>query len=112
QLQKPPPSPACVVPGKAPQETAQGLDVDLVDQRHKAMTDLLVMALACNQTKVFNMLYSNSASSLVRTGLERTHHALSHEEMIDPTTGRQPNHAWFVERAMEAWAYFVEAMAN
>jgi hypothetical protein len=112
QLQKPPPSPACVVPKKAPQETAPGLDVTLVDARHRAMTDLLVMALACNQTKVFNMMYSNSASSLVRTGLERTHHALSHEEPIDPATGRQPNHAWFVGRAMEEWAYFLEAMAK
>ena len=112
QLQKPPPSPACVVPKKGPQETAAGLDVNLVNARHRAMTDLLVMALACNQTKVFNMVYSNSGSSLVRTGLERTHHALSHEELIDPATGRQPNHAWFVERAMENWAYFLESMAN
>jgi hypothetical protein len=76
------------------------------------MTDLLVMALACNQTKVFNMVYSDSASSLVRVGLERTHHALSHEEMIDPALGQQPTCAWFIGRAMESWAYFLESLAN
>jgi hypothetical protein len=112
QLQKPPASPACVVPKKAPPETAVGLDVELVVARHRAMTDLLVMALACNQTKVFNMMYSDSGSSLVRTGVERTHHALSHEEPIDVASGRQPVHAWFIGRAMENWAYFVEAMAK
>jgi hypothetical protein len=112
QLERPPPSPACVIPKKAPQETAVGLDVELVVARHKAMTDLLVMTLACNQTKVFNMVYSDSGSSLVRAGLERTHHALSHEEPIDQALGRQPNCAWFIGRAMESWAYFLQAMAN
>jgi hypothetical protein len=112
QLEKPPPSPACVVPKKGPQETPIGLDVELVVGRHRVMTDLLVMALACNQTKVFNMVYSDSASSLVRTGLERTHHALSHEEPIDIASSRQPNCAWFISRAMESWAYFLESLAK
>ena len=77
-----------------------------------AMTDLLVMALACNQTKVFNMVYSDSRSALVRKGEERTHHVITHEEPIDPDTQVQPTAAWFVGRSMEAWAYFVEALAK
>jgi hypothetical protein len=89
-----------------------GLDIGQVRARHRAMTDLLVMALTCNQTKVFNMVYSDSASSLVRKGSERTHHILTHEEPIDPTLGIQPNASWFVNRAIEEWAYFVEAMAR
>ena len=112
QLQKPPPAPACVVPERVEKEMGVGVDVELVVARHQAMTDLLVMALACNQTKVFNMVYSDSGSSLTRKGSERTHHIITHEEPIDPDLGLQPKAAWFVDRSMEAWAYFVEALAN
>ncbi len=112
QLQKPPPAPNCVIPKTHGKEAGIGVDVEVVDVRHKAMTDLLMMALACNQTKVFNMVYSDSAASLVRQGSERTHHILTHEEPVDPDKGIQPNASWFVDRAIENWAYFVEAMAN
>ncbi len=112
QLQKPPPAPACIVPKGEIKEIPVGLDVVSVGARHRAMTDLLVMALACNQTKVFNMVYSDSGSSLIRKGSERTHHILTHEEPIDPQLGIQPNASWFVDRAIEGWAYFVEAMAR
>lgn len=112
QLQKPPPAPACVVPKAPAADLPVGLDIELVTERHKAMTDLLVMALACNQTRVFNMVFSDSFSALVRKGSERTHHILTHEEPIDPATQVQPNASWFVERSMEAWAYFVEALAK
>ena len=64
QLEKPPAAPNCKVPGKAPADMPIGLDVERVAARHKAMVDLLVMALSCNQTKVFNVLYSDSGSSL------------------------------------------------
>ena len=112
QLQKPPPAPSCVIPKGAAPEVPTGLDVEWVGQRHRAMADLLVMALSCNQTKVFNMVYSDSGSSLVRKGSDRTHHILTHEEPIDPKLGVQPNASWFVDRAIENWAYFVEAMAR
>lgn len=110
-LQKPPPAPQCHVPRK-PSEMPVGVEADLVRARHRAMTDLLVMALACNQTNVFNMVYSDSFSALVRKGSERTHHILTHEEPMDPEKGLQPGAAWFVGRSMEEWAYFVEAMSK
>ena len=111
QLEKPAPAPYCKIP-KAPNELPVGLDVDRVAERHKAMVDLLVMALACNQSKVFNMLYSDSGSSLTRNGQDKTHHGYTHEEAMDPVLGYQPNAAWFVGRAMESWAYLIKAMAD
>ena len=111
QLQKPPPAPTCKAPG-APKEIPVGLDVELVSARHRAMTDLLAMALACNQTKVFNMVYSDSASSLMRKGLDKTHHITTHEEPVDPAKGFQPHASEFVGAAMKEWAYFVERMAS
>src|SRR5439155_19682698 len=88
QLQKPPAAPNCKKPGEA-KETTVGTDVKLVSARHRAMTDLLAMALVCNQTKVFNMVYSDSASSLTRKGLDKTHHIITHEEPVDPQKGYQ-----------------------
>ena len=63
QLEKPEPRPACVRPPAPPQDPPAGLDVELVATRHKLMTDLLVMAVACDQTRVFNMLFSDTASN-------------------------------------------------
>jgi hypothetical protein len=110
QLEKPPAAPTCSKPGE-PKEMPAGLDVGLVSARHRAMTDLLAMALVCNQTKVFNMVYSDSGSSLVRQGLEKSHHAYTHEEPVDQATGRQPHSAEFVGNAMTEWGYFVEKLA-
>jgi Protein of unknown function (DUF1552) len=112
QLEKPPAVPSCKLPKGAPKEIPIGLDVERVAERHRAMVDVLVMALACNQTRVFNMVYSDSGSSLTRNGQDKTHHAFTHEEPMDPVLGYQPNSAWFVGRAMEAWAYLVKALAG
>ena len=112
QLQKPPPAPSCKAPPKAPAEMPVGVDVELVSARHRAMTDLLVMALACNQTKVFNMVYSDSASSLTRRGLDKTHHIVTHEEVVDPQKGYQIEACRFVGDAFNEFAYFLEKLAG
>ncbi len=112
QLQKPPPAPQCVPPASAPEEIPVGLDSVLVAERHNAMTDLLVMALACNQTKVFNMVYSDSGSNVTLTGYDKSHHAATHEEPVDPKLGYQPHNALFVGEAMKSFAYFVSALAK
>jgi hypothetical protein len=110
QLQKPPPAPMCKVPGQ-PKELIVGKDAELVSSRHRAMTDLLVMALICNQTKVFNMVYSDSGSSLTRQGLDKTHHAVTHEEPVDPEKGYQLTSSWFLGQAFKEWGYFLEKLA-
>lgn len=112
QLRKPPPSPQCRRPAAAPRNIPVGVDSRLVAERHDAMTDLLVLALACNQTNVFNMVYSDSASNVVRMGYDKTHHAATHEEPVDPKLGFQPANAWFVGEAMKSFAYFLDALAR
>ena len=111
QLEKPPEAPNCRKPGE-PKELPVGLDVELVKARHRAMTDLLAMALVCNQTKVFNMVYSDSGSSLTRKGLDKTHHAFTHEEPVNAEKGYQINSSQFVDDAMVEWGYFVEKLAG
>lgn len=111
QLEKPEPREACVKP-KLPPELATGVDVQLVQQRHRLFTDLLVMALACDQTRVFNATYSKSFSSTTKPGYEKPHHTASHEEPVDPKLGYQPMVSWFLRRGFEEWVYFVEAFSK
>lgn len=112
QLQKPPAAPNCKLPSAAPKDVQTGQDVELVSARHRAMTDLLAMALVCNQTKVFNMNYSDSGSTLSRKGFDKAHHIITHEEPIDPVKGYQVMASVFLEYAMKEWGYLVQKLAD
>lgn len=111
QLQKPAPLEACSVPAKTP-DTVVGSDIEVVKENHRLFSRLLAMALACNQTKVFNLVFSDSASSLVRSGLGSTHHVFTHEEPFDEELGYQIQSTWFLERSMEAWGEFLQALTE
>ena len=110
QLEKPAPADACVRPA-APPKTVASSDVEERIANHKMMTQLLAMALACNQTKVFNMGFSIAGSDLRRTGQATAHHQATHEELIDPVLGYQPTPDYFSTRSMDAWADFVGILA-
>lgn len=110
QMQKPPPAPACRIPAAPPADLAMDMNAEQVAKRHELMTDILVAALACNQTRVFNIGYSESFAATTRHGLPGIHHTITHEE-VPSARGYQETHSWFVRRSMEAWAYFVGALA-
>lgn len=103
QLEKPAPAESCVRVDP-PQEKHPGTDVETAMYNHEVMMRLLAMAMACNQTRVFNMVFSDAASSLRRPGSSVTHHMMTHEEPVDRSLGYQPTATWFVERAMESLA--------
>jgi hypothetical protein len=72
---------------------------------------LLAKALQCNQTRVFNVLLSDTASNLRRAGSTTTHHTLTHEEPVDPQLGYQKEVSWFATRSMIAWREFLDELA-
>jgi hypothetical protein len=113
QAQKPPPNEACIVPTppdeQAIERRAYAVEVGTVMETHRMMTRILTMALACNQTKVFNMVYNDAFSRIRRPGETYTHHVLTHEEQADPKLGYQPQAFWFNCRSMEACADFIAA---
>jgi hypothetical protein len=109
ELTKPEPLQACLVPTKVG-DRAVNAEIENVMTNHELMTDLLVMALACDQTRVFNMMFNNGASSLTRIGSSITHHQLTHEEVLDNRLGYQPEATYFLTKIMEAWVYFVAAL--
>jgi hypothetical protein len=112
RLEKPEPIEACVRPGEITVDPAMGQEAEAIAVRHKMMTELLVMALACDQTRVFNMAYTNANSSTIKPGYEKPHHTTTHEEPVDMHVGYQPTASWFTRRAMESWAYFVDAFTK
>ncbi len=109
ELTKPEPLQACKVPTKVSDRPVNA-EIETVMKNHELMTDLLVMALACDQTRVFNMMFNNGASSLTRIGSTITHHQLTHEEVLDNKLGYQPNATYFLTRIMDAWVYFASAL--
>lgn len=110
QLTKPEPREACVITPE-PADLPAGLDADLVAKRHRLMTDLMLMAVACDQTRVFNMFYASAFSATIKPGYDKPHHTATHEEAVDESLSYQPNVSWFTRRAMDEWAYFVGALA-
>ncbi len=112
RLVKPEPIAACVAPGEAPIDPLMDKSAEGVKLRHQMMTDLMVMAIACDQTRVFNMTYSAAFSSIIKPGYPKPHHTCTHEEPVDPELGYQQHASWFTRRAMESWAAFVEAFTT
>jgi len=112
QLEKPAPAEACKVPDGAPKESQVSVDSVELGKRHNLMVDLAVRALACNQTRVINIVYAEAQANTTRAGESRPHHASTHEEETDPAVGYQKTPAWFGTRAMEAWSHVVKSMAD
>jgi Protein of unknown function (DUF1552) len=111
QLTKPAPIAGCRTLA-APEELPAGVDADLVSQRHRSMTQLMLMAVQCDQVRVFNMFSAAAFAGTTRKGYDKPHHTATHEEAVDPAQKCQPHVSWFTRRAMEEWAYFVQALAS
>jgi uncharacterized protein DUF1552 len=98
-LQKPEPAEACVIP-KEPTNAEIGPTWELAVRNHELLAQLVVMALACNQTRVFNVALSRAASDLRKGGTSTSFHELTHEEPIDEKLGYQPQSTFFMEQSM------------
>ena len=98
---------------KAPAPGADdvGSEVGQSMATNRVMAELLSFALACDQTRVFSMMFSDRISGLRQPGSSAQHHQLTHDEPLDPAIGFQPEATEFVFASMEAWADFVERLA-
>ena len=111
QLEPPAPVKNFTMP-KAPDKITLDSEMDNVMVAHRLMAGLLAKALQCNQTRVFNVLFSDTTSNLRRSGSTTTHHTLTHEEPIDPKLGHQKEVAWFATRSMIAWREFLDEISS
>jgi hypothetical protein len=76
-----PASMGCKLPTK-PSSFADMAGKEQLADKTKAMSDLLAIALACNQTRVFSMMFTGSVAGTVfwPVGLTGGHHDLTHNE--------------------------------
>ena len=107
----PPDLEACRRPA-APKGETVGADLEQASSTHRLMTELLVFALLCDQTRVFNVLFSWGTSALRKSGAQTAHHQLTHDESVDPILGYQPEATSFVIASMTTWASFVRRLAE
>jgi Protein of unknown function (DUF1552) len=112
QLQKPQPLEACTKSTKPGDEKAAGTDVETTATNHKLFAQILAHALACDQTRVMNVSYTDGASSLRKVGEPTTQHIHTHEDPIDDKLGYQPGAAWFENQIMISFGVLLETLKN
>ena len=109
QLEKPAPLEACAIP-KLGEEKPPGTEIEDVLHNNKLMSGILAHALACNQTKVFNMVFSDWASSIRKQGVPDTHHSTTHNEPMDAERGYQLLVSWYTTKIMGGFADFIGSL--
>jgi hypothetical protein len=111
QVEKPAPCESCTVPAKI-DDAPVGTLLEVSLQTNKLMSGLLAHALACNQTRVVNILFSTPASGLRLPGDATTHHTYSHQESFDRELGYQKQVSYFNTRSMEGFATLIQTLAS
>ncbi|MBI1358672.1 MAG: DUF1552 domain-containing protein [Alphaproteobacteria bacterium] len=109
QLQKPEKCEACVVPGR-PGEAKKSASIDVVNENNKAMAKLLAMAMACNQTRVFNCVHTPGASETYIAGDSKIYHQYTHDEPTDAKLGYQPMSSKLAGMVMQGFGDFLAEM--
>lgn len=117
ELSKPAPLESCTVPDEVAsfeldKRSYSGVEIDSVIERNILFSKILAHAVACDQTRVFNMSFSDSQSSLRKAGDTATHHILTHEEAIDEELGYQPRATWFFTPIIEGFATMAKELAS
>ena len=106
-LTAPEPIESCRKPELAPQDEP-GKTVGAVEKNNKLFAQLMAHAIACDQTRVFNV---NFGTQGLRTpGGIRDWHSLTHEEPIDPQLGYQKDVTWFINFATGTFAEFLHEL--
>ncbi len=104
KLEKPAPLPACATPG-ATRETEPGEEIEQVTANTKIFATLLSHAVACGQTRVFNVLMNTQGTR--KPGSTNGWHGYTHEEPIDERLGYQREVTNFILWANRVFADFV-----
>jgi hypothetical protein len=109
EMQRPAALAACTRPVR-PAATAVGSEVAVVSANHRLFAKLLAHTLACDQTRVVNVMFTDGLSQLRFAGEANTQHLFTHEDPVDGTTGYQMNVARFVPAVMTNFGDFLSEL--
>ena len=76
-----------------------------LQEKNRALCDIIALALACDQTRVFSNCFTAPLNNHLFTGAIAGHHQLTHDE-----AGDQPEVHKITLQCMEALAYQIEAL--
>jgi hypothetical protein len=107
QLQRPDKCEACAPPPAPKEPPPRAASVDVVNANTKSMAKLLAMALACNQTRVFNVVHTSGASETYLAGQSKIYHQITHDEPTDAQLGYQPETSKLAGMVMQALGDFL-----
>lgn len=106
RLQEDPPQLDACVPPDAPAEDYPDIDGrPQISAKSRAMCDMLAMAMACDQTRVFGHYLSDPVSGTLFTGTSAGHHDLTHNEAEPQEEVHQ-----ITVQIMQEYAYLLEKM--
>jgi len=105
KLQESPPNlVACNVPSPPKDDFPAVAGRPPMSEISRAMVDILAMALACDQTRVFSFWFSHPVNNTLFPGAPSGHHQLTHDE-----PGAQPEVGKILEQIMTEFAYLLKA---
>ena len=102
----PPALAACLRPEAPPLDFPDVLGRPLLHEKNAAFCDLVAMALACDQTRVFFNQFTGPVSNHLFPDATSGHHQLTHDELLD-----QPEVFAITRHCVQAFARQVEALA-
>ncbi len=106
-IENPPNLDACSIP-TAP--TSDLPDIDgrpQLSARNRIMTDIIAMAMACDQTRVWSNFFTFPVNNLLFPDSNSGHHQLTHDE-----PGDQPEVSKIVKQIVVEYAYVVEKLQS
>ena len=109
ELQRPEMIAKVSIPG-APEDMPVNKSVPMLRKVTPVMSRLLAIGLATNQTRVFNMAFSEPASTIFMPGDSQPFHQATHEEPVDGALGYQPITSKFSTYSMEGFAALLAAL--
>jgi hypothetical protein len=106
KLEEDPPNLAsCMLPAEPLEDYPDANGVPQMSAVSRVMSDLVAMALACDQTRVFSVMFSKPVNGVLYPGATAGHHQLTHDEL-----GDQPQVHAIIVQIIEELAYFIGAL--
>lgn len=106
KLEEDPPNLAsCALPAEPLADYPDTSGVPQMSAVSRAMSDLVAMALACDQTRVFSVMFSKPVNGVLYPGASAGHHQLTHDEL-----GEQPQVNAIIVQIVTELAYFIAAL--
>jgi len=108
RMQEDPPNmEACALPTQPEAEYPEIEGRPQLHEKNRVMSDIIAMALACDQTRVFSNFFTYPVNNNLFPGATAGHHQLTHDE-----PGDQPEVNQITIQCVEAMAYQIEALKN